>query len=384
MAKRIIGELTLSHIAAVDNPCQEGARAKLTKRELSTEQIGVQKARSAMTEIAKIAIPPVKGFMEIMAENELWERRSKANNALWPFMDALRDSLAGIAADITMGESEKLTAAAESVTQFVNTLRAKWPDVAQEIDETADGMADSDDVAGLIQAGIVGKGVSKMDELEKIKAEKAALEAKVAELTGQMTAANAAKAAADAKAAAACADKETMTEQIAGMKKQLDEAVAKADETVKIAGTDQVVKRSEVGAVSFDIIKAQEARVVKAEAEKRAEAEFGHVPGTMAEKGSLIAHMATAPEDVRKTFETIISTAEKIAKGAFDTLGAKGDGTAFAAPSVQKARQDFMGKVSEIMGRDKCSKMVAMEKAEREFPDVFKAYREGDAAASAN
>lgn len=370
MTKRIIDELHLSHIAAVDNPCQEGAKAKLTKR--APDLIAICKA---------LDDEGARSFAEILEEDQARRARWEADEQLWPLFDALRCSLTSVAADQTLNDGQKMIGVQQNISQFMTALQDQWPDVMEEVAEATAKRDGATKLADMIKAAIIGKGEMKMDEIETLKARVAELEKSETQLTADLAAANKRADTAEATVTKMTGDKEKMDGEMDDMKKRLADAVAKSDETVKIAGTDQIVKRSEVGDASFSIIKAQEARVVKAECEKRAGTDFNHLPGTVAEKGELLAKTADLPDDVKKTFDSIMTAAEKMAAGAFASLG-HSDGQRFnPGADVAKAKDDFMAKVEEIRIADKCTKAQAIEKATRQYPALQKAYQ-GEAVAA--
>ncbi len=185
------------------------------------------------------------------------------------------------------------------------------------------------------------------------------------------------------KAADAEDEDEDMAEDAADGCKKADVKKAADDESVVIEG--QQILKSAVGEASFAIFKASEARLAKAEQEiakerdlretaefqKRADDLYSHVPGTVEERGALLKAISKMDKTVKKSFETILTHSEKLAKAAFDTVGVKGP----VSNDVKKGAQDFEAKVSEIRKRDNCSRADAMTKARAEHEDLFKAYQ---------
>lgn len=351
MPKRVIRELKLSHIAAVDRPCQEGARAILIKRAPD----------DAWDALAKLDLSYARSFAEIVIENEQREARWRADQEMWPLFDALRDTLSSIAADQVLDQNQKLTRVQESVSEFVAALRAKWPDVADEISEIAKVSKDAAAMAPFLKAEASESEMEvDMDELAKLKQQVADLEKKNGELETHLSAANTAKAAAEGEVTAA-------TAKVVELETRVETLEKAADETITVAGNS--VSKREVGATQFAVFKGLQNEAETARLEKRADDEFGSLPGTTAERAAVLKHMASAPEDVRKAFDAIATTAEKAMSGAFESLGHR------PSAETRKAAGDFMAKVEEVKKRDGIGKSDAMTKARREFPAEFEAYQ---------
>jgi hypothetical protein len=362
MGKRVIDELHLTHIAAVNHPCQEGALARTIKSRADLVAV-----------IKEIDLPVARGFAEVMEANEAWKRRWEVQDKLWPVFDAIRESLVSIAADQGMDESTKLSRSEQSVTEFIEALRAQWPEVASEFEKNAEALSKSSvDVAAIIK-GMVPSEETDMNELEKARADLAeAITAKNAAIAERDAAVAKLRETETAKAKAE-GEKEKLTGELEGLKKSNADLLAKHDETFTLSGTTTVVKSSEVGATNFAIMKAQEDRVIKAETEGRVEKEFPHVAGTTAEKSALLMHLRGAPEAILKTAETIFTAAEKMTAGAFQTLGGRGE-------QIEKAAGDFMTEVTKLQTDEKLSKSVAMERVGKARPDLLKAYQEAGQA----
>ena len=50
--------------------------------------------------------------------------------------------------------------------------------------------------------------------------------------------------------------------------------------------------------------------------------------------------------------------------------------------AAAKSAGDFDKRVNEVIARDKCTKLKALEKAQQEYPDEFKAYQDSGAQAN--
>ena len=281
--KRILHEWRLDKIAAVDNPCQEGARVAIMKRKENEEMD--QKEHDAA--IAKL--------------NGEWQTK----------LDALTKQVEDVA---------KLKADFE-----VEKAKAKMSDDEKEFMEDM-----------------------KDDEKKK----------KFLQLTPAERKAEVAKA-------------------------------KSGDETLVVNG--KTIRKSVVGADSFDAMKSQEERIKKNEEDiakaneraedatiaKRVETEFAHVAGKPEDTAKLLKALAKLPEAERKAGEALLKSNEEMAKGAFLKMGHKRE-------DVLKGQQPFTAKVSEVMARDKISKSAALVKVAEEFPDLYEAYQSAGTDAARN
>lgn len=194
--------------------------------------------------------------------------------------------------------------------------------------------------------------------IEQLEAENTALKARLED---------AQKAASDAKA-----DRDAMDEECKTAKADLATAkaeLAKAnDETITVGG--QELRKSEVGDANFAVAKALRDERDLAKFEKRADAEFGHVPGTTAEKAELLKAIEAMPDEAKKAAEAILTAHEKMVAAGFERLGTG----ALPLTATEKAATDgFNAKVQEIAKRDNIPLSSAMSKARREFPEDFAA-----------
>lgn len=377
--KRILHEITLDKVAAVTLPCQEHAVATILKTAPS-------EIKKAGVELRKLDLPQARGFAEILLENEQREKCWAAESAMWPLFDALRQSLATIAADPTLDPAAALARADGSVNEFIAALNSEWADVATEVIMIAKASPNADRMAAFIKASTAGdqrKDMTMATDAEKIAGLEKSLGTATADLATAMARIDKIEKAKgkpledlmDGGADDAMEDADGKP-----TKKGLDfiakHAPAGGDETLTVGGS--TISKAAVGDAMFNIVKAQQADIAKArdEAEistlaKRASDEFGSLPGTDVEKAKVLRALKAADPEVLKTAEAIFTAAEKATKGAFDTAGT-GGGKGPPSGDVKKAKQDFMAKVGEIMGRDKISKLAAMSIAEKEAPELFK------------
>lgn len=170
-------------------------------------------------------------------------------------------------------------------------------------------------------------------------------------------------------------------------RKEMIKAEKANDEVATIEG--RVISKRAVGADAFEILKAQAARIAKSEADmareiekretvefqKRAQESYAHIPGTLEERGNILRALSKMDEPLRKSFETIIESAEKLSKAGFDKIGTKagrpGD------ESIEKKARDFESRFDKVrVDFPKLTRADALAKARRENPDLFKAYQE--------
>lgn len=164
------------------------------------------------------------------------------------------------------------------------------------------------------------------------------------------------------------------------------------DETITVAGS--VVRKSIVGEATFNVLKAQEERLIAnekaiakandeaetARIEKRVAEEFSHVAGTPAQKVLILKAFALPgiAKDARDALDAILKSAEQMAIKAFDKIGHLN-----GQVEIKKGQQPFLEKVSAIQKRDSCSRLQALSKAQSEHPDEFQAYQEAGQQAAA-
>ena len=361
--RRILHDIRLDKIAAVDFPCQEHARAVLMKR------------RDPLAELLKSDDQHARGFAELLQEREAQDRRWEAEEEMWPIFSALRESLSSILGDTALTDEQRTTRRDESIQQFVTAINSAWPEVAAEIEKIAKAKPEQPFFAALLKAGLAGDHGKREKTMPKTHEEKIAdLEKRVGELETELD---------TAKQATSAAEEERDTEKARADEAESDLAKAReaSDETLTIKNGDDetVVKRSEVGDAQFTVLKAQQAQIAKAderaeiaELSKRASTEFPHVAGTPDEIAKVLRVLKTAPEDVRDAGEAILKAAEAMSRAGFERLGHRGE-------DVRKAADSFNDRVVEIEKRDSIPRHKAMTKARREYPEEFQAYQEAQA-----
>lgn len=334
MAKRILRELKLDKIAAVDRPCQEGATMTIMKR--APEKMTMDTARIAKDMYGVMSSsgnpPGARSFSDLIAATEECRRQSAVSQELWPYFDALTDSLRSIVADGTMDEPGKINAMRQSIDQFTAAVVSAVPDAEAEIEKLFTDPA----LSGVFLAGNpagdhVSKGDNQMsDDIKKV----ADLEAQVATLTKSLTDLTKAKDEAEAK--------------VADLTKAAD--IAKNDEVLKVGETE--VRKSAVGEATFAMFKAQQADLQKARDEtdmailtKCASDELGQLPGEAIAKAKVLKAIAKMSDEDKAVLDTMLKAGQAaIAKGftKFGVVsgGANADNPAGKLDALAKAKAE--------------------------------------------
>lgn len=324
--------LKLAEISSVDNPAQPGARGAVVKR--------METLRDASENVAKYVCDDdgAHSFVEVLAEN-------KFSQEIWPFTDALSQSIRSIVGDMSLSGDEREAKITASVQEFLSAVRTISPNVAKSLE------------------GLISKREVEMPKT-------------VEELEKALTAAEKRAATAEASLATANDTIKAMTDDKAKMADELDETkkalVAATDEVIKVEGFE--VRKSVIGEASFQVTKALAEKADNAELRNRAEKRFPHLTGSAEHKAKLLKFaegLGDENDETRKGVEAILDAADRMTEKAFDRFGVLDqDGVAEA----RKAAAKFTEKVAEIQKRDSCSDTEAMRKARREFPNEFAAY----------
>lgn len=335
--------LKLGEISSVDRPAQPGAIASIMKRDMTMPKdsplIAVAVAKYVSEEDG------AHTFSQVLQANEFDEK-------IWPMTSALSQAIRSIMGDRDLSSAEKEGKVTQSVAEFLSSVRTISPAVAADAEKR------------------LAELISKKDDTMPKTIEE--LTAKVAELTGQLTAANA--LAQTEKARADTAEAALATEKTAheATQKSLTEAT---DEVITVGGTE--LRKSVAGVANFTVAKALADERDMAKIEKRVETEFSHVAGSTTEKALVLKAADRMDEPTRKAFDAILTSAEKMAAGAFKQFG---HGQGEPSEDVAKAQSDWTAKVAEIAKRDSIPEFEAMSKARTEFPAEFAAYQEALAA----
>jgi hypothetical protein len=352
MPKRILRNLTLNAIAAVDFPCQEGAKAVIIKRRDGPAPAPTAKAGSGLARAIAKYIGSDDGahtFAEVLTENNF-------DREIWPLTDALSQSIRSIMGDTALSSAERDRKVTVSVDEFLTAVRA--------LDPPASG---GETVSEKVERQLRELIMRKDDDMPTIET----LTADLAKANGQITTLTAEVASEKARADTATTALETEKAAHVATTTKLVEAT---DETIKVG--DQEFKKSVVGEASFSLAKAAAADAAQTRFEKRAEVDFAHVAGTPADKALVLKHIAAMPEDAQKAAEAILLAAENMAKSGFSRLGSGGEQN----PTLKAATDAFIEKVEAIEVAEKCDRMAAMRKARVAHPDLFETYQEAGAA----
>lgn len=163
-------------------------------------------------------------------------------------------------------------------------------------------------------------------------------------------------------------------------------ALTKAnDEVIKVAGKE--VRKSEIGEAMFAIVKSQQESLVTQEkatkkaleaAEltiltKRAGDEFSHLTGTAEEIAGVLKAFEGMPDEVKKTAEGLLSSAEKLAAKAFNREGHRDGNNVIEGSPVDKL--DKLAK--EYAKENKCDFSKAYVAVIEKHTDLYEASLEG-------
>lgn len=356
MAKRILTGLRLDKIAAVDRPCQEHAKMTIMKRAPDP----------AVEEIVKFCSDEqgAQTFTTILTEEESRRRNWKAQEALYPVMDALSSSVRSIVADQSLSDDTRQAMLRQSVEDFMNTIREKAPEVETELSKLLNNPED-------YQMG----DKPTVEELQK----------QLDTMKGELEKATAQLNEAIAKASMTDDEKEHLGKLNDDDKKKFSALtpeerakqvkVKKSDDEVFKTSAGVEIRKSQVGDGVFAVMKSQEEEIAKnkkavteeiekrelVELTKRAGDELGKLPGTDVEKANLLREIAKMPEDVRKTAEQILKAGNDAFAKAFDTFGTE-IGKSAGAGSAQ-------GKLDEMVKKHAAEHKVTTEQA---YSDVIK------------
>lgn len=302
MAKKtpkLLAKLRLTELSLVDVPANPGAHVAIFKRHESNAGDIIKYVGSLVKAANKEGS---KTFQEILDEEEERRQQWKASEALYPMCSALESSLRSIVSDASVKDKPKKIQ--ESVGQFLTAVKERLPDVEEELEKALKDPA----LAGLLTQATKE---TPMPDITKTVAE---LEAQVTELTKKLDEANAAGEVSKG-------DKTKLETEIADLKKKLEEAekkvdVAKGDESLTIDG--ETIKKSEVGDNVFKAMKAQQTQIEKSRKEtelvtleKKADSEFGSLPGDAKTKAAALYALSKMDETERKTIEEMLKGGNK-------------------------------------------------------------------------
>lgn len=370
MKKNIIRELTLKEISAVDRPAQVGAKMTIMKR-ADDHAVKLTKYYYDSYSEGKAS---AKTFDEILTNIEDAQKLREAREQLYPLFDALQSSLSSIAYDTALDASKRMTKIESSVNDFLSAVRAKMPDVEEEltkalIDFTAgssgfnpakhkdDPMADAKTVEELQKS--LETLQKSLDEAQKVAKMSDAAKAHMAKLSDE--------------------DKGKFMALSSEEQEKKVNAVKKSDETLELHG--QTITKSAVGDGVFAVMKAQAAEIRKAQEEiakardeaeterlaKRADDELSALPGDRLAKARILKASNTLSTEDRTTFDAMLKAANSSLAKAFTNVGKSGAGVT----EEGSAEDQLQKKATEIAKRDTVSFEKAYERAINENPDLY-------------
>lgn len=315
--------LKLGELSSVDKPAQPGALAVCFKRDDVLDP-------AVIAEVAKYVCETdgAHSFAEVLTEN-------KFSQEIWPFTDALSQSIRSIVGDTSLTGADREGRINASVAEFLGAVRTISPEVGKQLGE----------LISKRESLTMAKTVEQLEQ--EITALKGTHTASIEELTKRAETAEAALETAKA------------------------DLVKATDEKITVGGRDLL--KSEVGEANFSVAKALRDERDMAQFEKRADAEFGHVTGTTAEKAQMLKAIDGIADETAKTAAlAVLAAAEKMAAAGFGRIGA-----GFGEPNdAEKAAESgYLAKVAEVRKADpNLSEVEAMSKARRDFPAEFAAY----------
>lgn len=154
------------------------------------------------------------------------------------------------------------------------------------------------------------------------------------------------------------------------------------EDTLEVGG--RTISKAAIGDDLFDLLAAQQEELADlrkradderdaremVEFEKVAESELGHLPGTPAQKATILRDLSgVLSKEQGVVLTKMLKAGNAATQAAFRTVGHGG--------GFEKARSatSFTKRVAEIKARDNCSNQVAMQKARQEHPEEYDAYQ---------
>lgn len=348
MAKKstLLTKLKLSELSLVDKGANQFASITISKRFVENPVAVEIKKYYSEYEVPKEAMD----FKAVLDENTKHKKLYAARDELYPLFNALNASITSIATDTKISDTDRTSKIDESVSNFLSAVKGVLPEVDDELQKMFEE----------INAGTSTGSNPTVEDTMATEIEK-----KLAEVEKALTE----KTEALAKAEKTMADLKAEEE-----KKAKEDELKKSDETVEIAG--QTIRKSAVGAETFAVMKSQAEEIKKAneriskaeeaaemaKLEKRASEEFAFIPGTDAEKASLLKFLGSDAEK-GKAVEALLKSLNDKNEPNFKSVGV--NKTADSAVAQE-------AKIAEIQKRDNISKSAAMEKAVSEAPELFK------------
>lgn len=311
--KKIVKTLTLREISGVTVPAQTPALVTIMK---SADVPVVEELTKYLSTMDGAA-----SFADFLADGIECNEKWRAQEAVWPLLNALNDSVSSIVADGSLSSDDRQAKIAESVAQFTAAMQSP------EINGNTDAIEKL--FSTVKEQGHMSEELKKAHD---------ALVAQVADLTKQLSeAATLAKFSDAEKAFLAKADKDSADKFKAATeeeRKGMIEKAASEDEVFKsVHGVE--IHKSAVGSGVFELLKAQDedsratrAELAKAKDEARtveltkvAETDYANLPGTAIEKVAVLKKMDSMSETERGTLTNMLKAANGAISGAFIEKG---------------------------------------------------------------
>lgn len=312
MAKKPVTKLVdinLEELSLVTRGANQHANISITKADETSEVEAITKFLSVED--------GARSFTDFLANEKKRKKLCDIREETWPLFDSLRESVNSILLDESVSADEKTSRIRESVSQFVTSFESA--DIEKAVT-----------IFNKLESGEMTK------EMEKANTED--LEKKVAELTKRAEEAETlAKMSDEEKKYMGSLDKEAAAKFMAADEKAragMMKKSADADEVFKsVHGTE--IRKSDVGAAIFEIMKAQDEELKKsrdeiakerdarvtAELTKSAEDDYGNLPGETVAKVSVLKAMSAMGEEERKALSEMLKAGNDALSGAFTVQG---------------------------------------------------------------
>jgi len=309
-------DLTVNEVSMVMNPANPDAHVTLFK---FAEEADLAKGQ----------------FNDVLDAVELEEQVRTMMRPMWDYSEALQLSFRQVLQDGTV--KDKIAALKDCVGEFAIRLKKEIGQIKlstkKSANETHGGKLHKEDVDMSEEQTAKTFDQSAVDKMVGEAVEKALGDAGVEELKILAKMSDAEKEHLEKLEDQPRAD---FLKMDSDSRQSLIEKAVESDEVLETS--DGTIRKSEVGASTFALLKSSQERIEKAEkmaAEERdirlkkehiqkAETEWPHLPGTPEEKGAVAKAVSGLPEDVAKTITTMLKQAESNVVNLFKIHGSSG------------------------------------------------------------
>lgn len=181
-----------------------------------------------------------------------------------------------------------------------------------------------------------------------------------------LTEAAVAKMIADATVAADAKTADAIAKALTGAKVESDAEITKALAGAKVEADAEIAKMAARADTAEAAVAVEKLARELAVLEKRAETEFGTLPGTAADKAASLKALEAMPEAARKTLETMLAAGNTAMKASFRPRGV--DGT---APAGNGADGELTTKAHAIAAAENLTFAKAFDLACTRNPDLY-------------